>query len=503
MSEIHWDLGDLQPAVLGRLRNLADVIERIWAKDHTVWRDDPTEIADRLGWLDAVDGSLGELDRIRGFVREVRSDGLTHTVLMGMGGSSLAAEVIRRTFYPSEPPAFDLAVLDTTHPDAVARIEARVPLDRALFLASSKSGTTIETRSHLAYFHQKLPSGSHFAAVTDPGSPLDQEGSRLGFRRVFRAPPDVGGRYSALTPFGLLPAALVGVDPELLLVEAARMLTKCGPKVPIEENPAAVLGAIMGEAALAGRDKLTLVLPRELAPFGAWLEQLVAESTGKDGTGIVPVVDEPRPTRYGEDRLFLALGERPDLSPSVTVPFRRLPELGGLFFVFELAVAIAGAILRINPFDQANVQESKDRTAEALSTGSIGPEPRGNLSDLLGEVRPGGYVAILAFVDPTPEAWEKLQAARSRILNRLGVATTLGFGPRYLHSTGQLHKGGAPTGVFVEVFQEPKEDRFIPGVPYTFGQLIAAQAAGDLAALRSRGRPVVRVAMEDLLAWEG
>lgn len=505
MGEIRRDLGELESAVQARLGQLAGqkVIERIWARDHTVWGDDPREIADRLGWLDAVDRSRGDLDEIRGFVREVRGDGLTHSLLMGMGGSSLAAEVIRRTFYSSEPPAFDLAVLDTTHPDALARMEAQVPLDRALFVASSKSGTTIETRSHLAYFHQRLPSGSHFAAVTDPGSPLEEEGSRLGFRRVFRAPSDVGGRYSALTVFGLLPAALVGVDPELLLVEAARALTQCGPDVAIEENPAAVLGAVMGEAALAGRDKLTFLLPQDLAPFGAWLEQLVAESTGKGGTGIVPVDDEPRTGRYGEDRLFLAIGERPDLSPSVTVPFRRLPELGGLFFVFELAVAIAGVILRINPFDQPNVQEAKDRTAEALSSGSIEPEPLGDLADLLREVRPGGYVAIQAFVDPTPEAWEKLQAARGRILNRLGVATTLGFGPRYLHSTGQLHKGGPPTGVFVQVFQKPKEDRAIPGVPYTFGQLIAAQASGDLAALRSRGRPVVRVEMEHLLAWKG
>jgi glucose-6-phosphate isomerase len=507
VGEIERDLGPLDRPVRSRIGWLAeqDVIRRIWARDHTLWRPDATEIADRLGWLDAVDRSVEQLDEIRGFVKEVRDDGLATTVLLGMGGSSLAAEVIRHTFYPTQPPAFDLAVLDTTHPDAVGRIESEVPLDRTLFLVSSKSGTTIETRSHLAYFHDRLGRGSNFAVITDPGSPLEEEASRLGFRRLFLAPPDVGGRYSALTVFGLVPAALVGVDPELLLVEAARAIQRCGPDVPVEENPAAVLGAAMGEAVLAGRDKLTLPLPSEVAAFGGWVEQLVAESTGKDGTGIIPVDAEPPADRYGEDRLFLAVGEPPERGPSVTVPFRRLPELGGLFFIFEMAVAIAGAILRIHPFDQPNVQEAKDRTTEALSAGSVQPvrpEPPGDVARLLESVRPGQYVAIQAFLDPTGDAREKLQSARARILNRLGVATTLGFGPRYLHSTGQLHKGGPPTGVFIQLLREPKKDRRIPGAPYTFGDLIAAQAAGDLTALRARGRPVARVELEDLLEWD-
>src|SRR5918992_1490576 len=309
MGEIRRDLGDLEPAVTSRLGHLADqdTIGRIWGRDHTVWRDDPTEIADRLGWLDAVDRSQGELDRIRRFVKDVRDDGLMQSVLLGMGGSSLA------------------------------RLEREFAPERTLFVASSKSGTTIETRSHLAYFLDRLRSGSRFAAITDPGTPLEDEASRLGFRRVFQSPEDVGGRYSALTVFGLLPAALVGVDPELFLVEAAGAMRECLPEVRVEENPAAVLGAIIGEAALAGRDKLTLVLPDDLAPLRAWGEQLVAESTGKGGTGILPVDAEPQATRYGEDRLFLAIGQPTDLSPSVTVPFRRLPELGGLFFLFEFA----------------------------------------------------------------------------------------------------------------------------------------------------------------------
>jgi transaldolase / glucose-6-phosphate isomerase len=505
MGEIRWDLGDLEPAVRSRLRHLTEqkVVERIWEKDHTVWGEDPTEIVDRLGWLHAVERSRGELDRIRRFVKEVRESGLAQSVLLGMGGSSLAAEVIRRTFFGTEHPPFDLAVLDTTHGDALARLEAEIPLDRALFLASSKSGTTIETRSHLAYFHDRHRSGSRFAAITDPGSPLEHEGTRLAFRGVFSSPADVGGRYSALTIFGLLPAALMGVDPELLLLEAAGAMRRCLPEAAVDENPAAVLGAVLGEAALAGRDKLTLVLPDDLAPFGAWMEQLVAESTGKDGTGIIPIDAEPRTTTYGDDRLFLAIGEPTDLMPSITVPFRRLADLGALFFLFEFAVAVAGSILRINPFDQPNVQEAKDRTDDMLSRNSNGSQPYGDLDALLESARPGGYVAMQAFVNPTPDAWKMLQAARGRILNRLGVATTLGFGPRYLHSTGQLHKGGPPGGVFVQVFEEPNEDREIPGRPYTFGQLISAQAAGDLAALRARGRPVARVAMEDLVAWEG
>lgn len=505
MGEIRWDLGDLEPAVRRRLRQLDEqrVITRIWSKDYTVWRERPTEITDRLGWLKAVDRSRGELDAIRGFVKEARDDGLTNSVLLGMGGSSLAAEVIRRSFFRSDPPAFDLAVLDTTHPDTLARLETQVPLHRTLFVASSKSGSTIETRSHLAYFHDQVQLGSHFAAVTDPGTQLEEEAARLGFRKTFPAPSDVGGRYSALTVFGLLPAGLMGVDPELLLVEAADAVRKCLPEVAIEENPGAVLGAVMGEAALAGRDKLTLVLPDDLAPFGPWIEQLVAESTGKEGTGILPVDAEPPATAYGDDRLFLAIGEPPNMAPSVTVSFRRLTELGGLFFLFEFAVAVAGAILGIHPFDQPDVQEAKDRTNDVLSAGSIGEEPHGNLDDLFESVRPGGYVAIQAFVDPTSNMWNELQEARGRILNRLGVATTLGFGPRYLHSTGQLHKGGSPNAVFVQVFQEPHEDRQVPGRAYTFGSLIAAQASGDLAALRARERPVARIALEDLLSWDG
>ncbi|HYH27600.1 MAG TPA: glucose-6-phosphate isomerase, partial [Actinomycetota bacterium] len=341
------------------------------------------------------------------------------------------------------------------------------------------------------------------AAITDPGTDLEREARDRGFRALFHAPEDVGGRFSALTVFGLVPAALCGVDPELLLTSAAEAFARCLPEVPVGENPAAVLGAAIGEAALAGRDKLTLHAPEELAPFGAWLEQLIAESTGKQGRGILPVVGEPRTEELGNDRLVVAMGEPAGLAPAVEVSFDRAADLGGLFFVWELATAIAGGILGITPFDQPNVQEAKDRTTAVLQRGVAGDVQRGSLDDLLHGLRPWDYVAIQAYVDPKPEIHEQLQAVRGRILDKTGVTTTLGFGPRYLHSTGQLHKGGPPSGVFVQVFDPPTRDRAIPGRDLSFGDLIAAQAAGDLESLRALGRRVARVAMEDLLTWPG
>jgi glucose-6-phosphate isomerase len=497
-SGIVSDLGELREPVTARLRSLGEVVRRIWDRDHTVWRPDPTEIADRLGWLEAVERSRDRLPEIRALVEGARSDGLTRTLLLGMGGSSLAPEVIRRTF-PGSP--FDLDVLDSTHPDAVARAERG--LGRTLVVVASKSGTTIETRSHLARFLDLTGDPARFVAITDPGTPLAEEARRLGFRAVVEAPPDVGGRFSALTVFGLLPAALCGVDPELLLVEAARMVARCLPDVPVEANPAAVLGAVMAEAALSGRDKLTIRASGHAAPLGPWLEQLVAESTGKDGTGILPVDAEPGAPAYADDRLFLGIGEVPADGPWVSVPFERPADLGGLFFLFELATAVAGHVLGIQPFDQPDVQAAKDRTAQVLDAGGAPEEPEGDLDDLLGMVKPGDYVAVQAFVDPTPEAWDALQAARARILEETGAATTLGFGPRYLHSTGQMHKGGPPTGVFVQVLDPAGTDVPIPGRPFTFGGLIAAQAAGDLAALRAAGRRVARVSREALEAWPG
>jgi transaldolase/glucose-6-phosphate isomerase len=485
-----------------RLQAMADdqVVARLWRGDHTVWRDDPTEITDRLGWLAAPHRSHELVPDLRAFADQAVSDGLTHAVLLGMGGSSLAPEVLRRMMGVA-PGAIDLRVLDSTHPAAVAEVEAAIPLDRALFVVASKSGTTIETRSHMAYFHERA-GPERFVAVTDPGTPLEQDALAAGFRRVFPAPPDVGGRYSALTVFGLLPGALIGADLDAMLASAARAAAACGPGPRLASNPGAVLGAIVGEAALAGRDKLTLT---GSGVVGAWVEQLIAESTGKDGMGILPVDAEPPAAlnAHRTDRLFLSLDGRPPAEPWVRLPLGEPSELGAAFFVLELATAVAGYVLGIHPFDQPDVQAAKDRTEEILRSGEVPQEPLRDPASLLGEVRPGDYVAIQAFVPPTARWWDELQGVRARIRDRLGVATTLGYGPRYLHSTGQLHKGGPNTGVFLQVLDEPDRDLSIPGRPYTFGRLIRAQATGDLAALRERGRRAGRVAAADLLNWTG
>jgi transaldolase / glucose-6-phosphate isomerase len=493
---------ELSERVDQRLQALGrdQVVARLWRGDHTVWRDDPAEITDRLGWLAAPHRSHELLPDLRAFVHQAISDGLTHAVLLGMGGSSLAPEVLRRTMGVA-PGAIDLVVLDSTHPAAVAEVEDAVPLDRTMFVVASKSGTTIETRSHMAYFQERALA-DRFVAVTDPGTPLEQDALAAGFRRVFSAPPDVGGRYSALTVFGLLPGALIGADLDALLSSAARAAAACGPGPPVGSNPGAVLGAIAGEAALAGRDKLTVTAS---GAVGAWVEQLVAESTGKDGTGIIPVDEEPPAAlnAHGADRLFLSLDGRPPTEPWVRLPLGEPSELGAAFFVLELATAVAGHVLGIHPFDQPDVQAAKDRTEEILRSEEVPDERLGDPSSFLSEVRPGDYVSIQAFVPPGQRWWDGLQAARARIRDRLGVATTLGYGPRYLHSTGQLHKGGPNTGVFLQVLDEPDRDLPIPGRPYTFGRLIRAQAAGDLAALRERGRRAGRVAGADLLNWTG
>jgi transaldolase / glucose-6-phosphate isomerase len=491
---------DLSVRVDRRLEAMerGQVVARLWRGDHTVWREDQSEITDRLGWLAAPHRSRSVVADLRAFAAEAAAEGLTHAVLLGMGGSSLAPEVLRRTLGVA-PGALDLVVLDSTHPDAVAALQRSIPLDRTLFVVSSKSGTTAETRSHMALFLETAGRPERFVAVTDPGTPLEEDALAAGFRRVFPAPPDVGGRYSALTVFGLLPGALIGADLDALLGSGARAAAVCGPGTAIAANPGAVLGVIAGEAALAGRDKLTLLGAGSL---GAWIEQLVAESTGKDGRGIVPVDAEPLPAR-GADRLFLSLDGRPPAEPWVRLPLGEPAELGAALFVLEFATAVAGHVLRIHPFDQPDVQAAKDRTEELLAAGSVPVQPPEDPSAVLSQVRAGDYVDIQAFVAPAEPTWRRLQDARARIGDRLGVATTLGYGPRYLHSTGQLHKGGPNTGVFLQVLEEPEQDVAIPGRPYSFGTLIRAQAAGDLTALRERGRRAGRVALDDLLDWAG
>jgi hypothetical protein len=428
---------------------------------------------------------------------------------MGMGGSSLFPEVLRRSF-PRAPGRLDLRVLDTTDPAAVGRATEGVGPDRCLFLAASKSGGTIEVTSQLAHFWEvtgKDP--SRFMAVTDPGTSLAVTGRERGFRHVFENRPDIGGRYSALSHFGLVPAALYGVDGLGLLQRAAVAAAATAPSVPAAGHPAVRLGAALGAAAMAGRDKLTFVLPDEIAAFGLWLEQLVAESTGKEGTGIVPVAGEPlgSPEVYGDDRLFVAVGPHPGLDdlaaaghPVVELAYGDPLDLGSLVLLWEEAVALAGAVLGINPFDQPDVAAAKEATDRVLAEGlpAIEPVP---VEQLLGQVRAGDYLALQAFVDPgDDELLAGLEAVRVRLRDRLRVATTVGVGPRFLHSTGQLHKGGPPTGVFVQVVGDDPVDSPIPGRTFGFATLKQAQAAGDLLALEARGLRAGRVTLDQLLS---
>ena len=485
-----------------------EVARRIWVGDHTVWRPDPTGITDRLGWLTVHERMGKHISDLGAFAAQCAHAGMRTAVLAGMGGSSLAPEVFRETFGVAEG-HLDLVVLDTTHPDQIRSVEDGLDMDRTLFVIASKSGTTTETLSHLAYFWSTVPDGDHFVCITDPGTPLQEVAERRGFRRVFLNQPDIGGRYSALSHFGLVNAALVGVDLERLLDAAQEMSSACGPQVPAAKNPAMALGAAMGEAALAGRDKLTLLLPQDIRALGYWIEQLIAESTGKEGRGILPVEGEDLgpPGVYGEDRLFAATGipDGGELDalveagqPEVRIPFEEPIALGGEMFRWEFATAAAGSVIGIQPFDQPDVQSAKDATKRILAQDEIPELDPGNLDELLSNATPGRYLAIQAYVPRNRENMEQLHRVRMRLRDRLGLATTVGFGPRFLHSTGQFHKGGPNTGLFVQVVEPPQTDLPIPGESYSFAHLIAAQAAGDLMALRDRGRLVVRVTLSDL-----
>ncbi len=488
-------LGPLAQPVDERLARMAeaDVAQRIWALDYTVWKREPTEISDRLGWLSLPERMHEHLDELGRFAESCAD--FERVVLLGMGGSSLAPEVLSMTF-GGRP----LVVLDTTHPEGVLSVGAQGDLGRALFIVASKSGGTVETLSQFAYFFDKVRDGGQFVAITDPGTPLEALARSKGFRRVFLNAPDIGGRHSALSYFGLVPAAFIGADMHRLLDSAEEMACACAPCVPAADNPGLRLGALIGEAARSGRDKLTIVLPDEVAGLGAWLEQLIAESTGKEGTGIVLVEGEPLgpPDVYGPDRLFVSLGVETEIEPSLVIPFEGPAQLGAEFFRWEFATAVAGHVLGINPFDQPNVQEAKDATARLLEADALPQEPYDDLASLLRQVRPGDYLAIQAYLPRNPGNVSRLQAARVRLRDRLRLATTVGFGPRFLHSTGQLHKGGPATGVFIQVVDEPDVDVPIPGAPYTFRRLLDAQSAGDLGALRSRGRRVARVRLSDL-----
>ncbi len=479
-----------------------DAVNRMWSGDHTLWQDDPTECADRLGWLHVIDEVPAAVAELESLAEECAADGLTDAVVLGMGGSSLFPELLAKAF-PARPGRLRVHVLDTTDPAAIRRVDDRCPLDTTLFVAASKSGSTIETSSQLAHewsrYTGRADAGSHFVAITDPGSALGALGRERGFRQVVENRSDIGGRFSALSFFGLVPGALLGVDLRELLAQASAMAERC--RASDRSNPGLVLGAAMAAASARGRDKLTVLTDPSVPTFGAWLEQLVAESTGKHGRGVLPVVDEPdefAAARMG-DRLMAGWSGTATLPTDQPGVWLAEPGgLGGLVFVWEVATALCGAAMGLNPFDQPDVAAAKSATSAVLA-GGLPDIPLTPVADILAEVGAGDYVALCAFVDPGSALVDHLQEARLRIGRRLGVATTLGLGPRFLHSTGQLHKGGAPNGVFIQVVGDDPDDIDIPGQPFSFSTLKWAQAAGDLQVLGDRARRVARVALSDLL----
>lgn len=546
---------------------------RIWQHDASLWKSDAAiqeKIKDRLGWLTVADTMQAQRNEIADLVNQVRQAGYKSAVLLGMGGSSLCPEVLRLTF-GTAPGYLNLFVLDTTDPDTIHAVEQQIDLQTTLFIVASKSGSTIETLSHFKYFFDKESklqgekAGEHFIAITDPGTSLEKLARDNHFRHIFSNPPDIGGRYSALSFFGLVPGGLIGVDLEQLLSRAQQMMAECGAEHDAQHNPGLWLGAIMGTLSKKGRDKVTFAISPEIYSYGYWVEQLIAESTGKEGRGLLPVEGEVLgvPAVYGNDRLFVYLrlqnGDNAELdrqikalqeagNPVVQIDLKDRYDLGGEFFRWEMATAVAGLFLDINPFDEPNVQESKDNTKRLLTqyqqehrlpepqpvitygkvdirdqraTGQApvqgnvaigssliqvyGKENGGqNLADylhnFLSQVRPGDYIAIMAYIQATERAHDALQALRIHLRNTYKVATTVGYGPRFLHSTGQLHKGGPNTGVFIQITGDIKQDADIPGEPYTFGVLKEAQALGDLFSLDSHQRRNIRLHIAEDIA---
>ena len=515
------------PTISKTLDDLASshTIERIWTRDHTLWKPSPTEIDNRLGWLTVLDHMQDGLAELRSFEQAAREARITDVVLLGMGGSSLGPEVLRCTF-GSAKGSPKLWVLDSTVPGWVRQVTKAIQPARTLFLLASKSGGTIEVMSLFAHFWELVRrtkgnrGGAQFVAITDPGTGLEELARERGFWRTFTNQPDIGGRYSVLSYFGLVPAALLGLDVSKLLSRALAMREACRHTTHPKDNPGAALGGMMAAMARAGRDKVTLLTSPALNSFGLWVEQLLAESTGKEGTGIVPVAGEPlaSPTAYGADRLFVTLRLKGDRNAAldrsiITLqraghPVFRLNladryDLGGEFFRWEFATAVAGHALGIHPFDQPNVQESKDNTGRVLKeveTQGRFPSlpmltPRQALTQLLEQATPNRYLAILAYTTPSPQLDASIRALRKAVMLRHHIATTAGYGPRYLHSTGQLHKGGPNSGLFLELVDSMKPDLPVPEKFYSFGTLAQAQAVGDLQSLQTHQRPAVRIAL--------
>ena len=514
------------PEVAACLSRLAEqrIVERIWQRDYTVWREDPREIADRLGWLDAPDTMQREVPGLLEFAGQVRREGYRHIVLLGMGGSSLGPEVLRSALSPA--PGFpELIVLDSTVPAQVAAVAARIDPPRTLFLVSSKSGGTLETLSLYRYFRGQVEAagqpdaGRNFAAITDAGTSLAKLGAETGFRRVFVNPADIGGRYSVLSLFGLASSALAGLDIALLLERAAAMRGHCAAGQPPESNGGAWLGALLAGMAAAGRDKITFITAPPIDRLGLWVEQLLAESLGKDSSGVIPIAGEPLlpPDGYGDDRLFIQLrvGGPQDEATEEAIsrlrqagqPVARLElrdgyDLAAEFYRWEFATAVAGCLMGLHPFDQPDVQGSKDNTDGVLArfhaAGRLPePAPGGSLARLLAQARPGDYLALLPYTAMSAEAEELLNEIRRRVMQRHCIATSMGYGPRYLHSTGQLHKGGPASGLYVQLTAAHHQELPIPGQRYGFGTLASAQAIGDFQALANLGRRAVRIDLGD------
>jgi glucose-6-phosphate isomerase len=452
----------------------ADLVDRIWERDPTVWTG--ADEARWLGWLDEPRRMAERVDELAVFADGVAGD-VDAVVLLGMGGSSLAPEVLRRTFR-----AESFHVLDTTHPNAIRALEDAIDLERTLFVSASKSGGTLETRSHTDYFWERTRRrGASFVAITDPGSDLERQAKERGFRQVFAGEPTIGGRYSALSPFGMVPAALMGVDVARLLESAGRTADLCRSD---DGNPGYELGRRFGLGWQEGRDKICIA--ETDGGFGLWAEQLIAESTGKQGKGLVPA---PGESPDGPDRQAA--------TPQIADPY----DLGGEFFRWEFAVAVAGAFLGINPFDQPDVQAAKDKTNEVLATGrDPSLEPEGSIAELVAQADEGDYFCVQAFLAPSEENDRLIADLVASLRLRTGLVVTHGYGPRYLHSTGQLHKGGPGTGLFLQVVDDPGEEIPIPGRPFGFRRLLRAQAAGDYASLQERGRRIARITLEDVQA---
>lgn len=539
---------DLTDAVQAELKRWGqEGHRRVWDRDASLWTG--ADEAKWLGWLGAIDTQLANIDDLVALQARVREDGFTHALLLGMGGSSLCPEVLATTFgrqrgFP------ELHVLDSTDPVQVLAVEGRVDLARTLVIVASKSGSTLEPNVFKQYFFDRMAgavgadrAGQHFVAITDPGSKMQKVAEADGFSKIALGDPTIGGRYSALSPFGAVPAAVIGLDVRAFFERAQLMARACGPDVAADANPGLALGVLLGVAARAGRDKLTLIASPGIVGLGAWLEQLVAESTGKDGKAIVPVDLEPAgdPERYGTDRVFayLRLATAPDEAqearvaaleaagqPVVRIDLRDTLSIGQEFFRWEFATAVAGAVLGINPFNQPDVEASKIETkkltsayeregslpaesplvsgaglalftdrvnADALAPGSAAPTIAGCLRAHLARLGPGDYFALLAYVEMNARHAGILQRIRQIVRARADVATCLGFGPRFLHSTGQAYKGGSNSGVFLQITCDDARDVHIPGQQFSFGVVKAAQARGDFDVLAERGRRALRV----------